>query len=85
MPSKLNIFTAVAVDTSNHGNIVDDLEEIAARLNLLIHSVQALASGSPVVLDIPVKDFCDIISSLVKVRHWFKFQFSLFFTQCSTR
>ena len=83
MPSKLNIFTEVAIDTNNHGNIVDDLEEIVARLNLLIHSVQAL--GSKVALDIPVDEFCGILSSLVEVRHWFKFQFSLFFTQCSTR
>ena len=68
MPSKLNIFTEVAVETSDHGVIVVCLNEIVAEINVLIEGVKACGV---VELDITVDVFCGIIYALIKVRHWF--------------
>ena len=68
MPSKLNIFTEIAIETGNHGVIVGYLNEIIAEINVLISGVRGYGS---IELDIGLDVFGGIVYDLIQVRHCF--------------
>jgi hypothetical protein len=70
VPSKLNIFTEVAIGAGHHEEIVGHLEDIAAQINILISGIRVFVS---VELDISLSAFGSILFGLIQVRHCFKY------------
>ena len=69
----MNIFTDVAVNTGNHGDILTGLKKIIVELNILITGVQGYGQ-----VDLEVSVFASIVFGLVKVRRCFYFLFFIF-------
>lgn len=70
----MNIFTDVAVNTGNHGDILIGLKKIIVQIDLLITGVQGYGQ-----VDLDVSAFARTVFDLVQVRRCFYFLIFTFF------